>query len=235
MAPVLLASSFTPTDIKFSGLEKNKKGGKVVFLSIPDATGAKQRITLQTPVVSVPFGVTPYQEANTGEIQSYSVDMSFRGTDTDPRIAEFLAKMRQMDDILLDAAVVNSKEWFGKQMSKEIVSEFYRHIVKEPTNPQYAPVMKAKVQLNNGEPTAAFFDEQRQPRSIDYISKGSTVKMILELDRLWFVNKNFGATWRLLQCAVCSKPRRLEGYSFQDDGDDDEDLPMAGGEAAEEF
>ncbi len=226
MAPLMLFSTFDPNAIMFSGLEKNKKGGKVVFLNVPDATGSKQRITIQTPTISVPFGVSPYQEATTGEIQSYSIDMSFRGHDTDPRVGEFLAKMRQLDNLLLDTAVANSKEWFGKQMSRDIVSEFYRHLVKEPTNPQYAPVMRAKVQVNNGEPMAAFFNEQRQPSTIDYIVKGSTIKMILELDRLWFVNKNFGATWRVLQVAVCSKPRRLEGYSFQDDGDDAEDAVM---------
>lgn len=230
MAPLLLFSSFDPTAIKFSGLEKNKKGGKVVFLNLPDATGTKHRITIQTPTVHVPFGVTPYQEATTGEIQSYSIDMSFRGYDSDPRIAEFLDKMRLLDNLLLDAAVENSKEWFGKQMSRDIVSEFYRHLIKEPTNPQYAPVMKAKVQIINGDPQAAFFTEQRAPCTIDYIAKGSTLKMIIELDRLWFVNKNFGATWRVLQVAVCSKPRKLEGYSFQDDGGDDDmatDAPEA--------
>lgn len=229
MQTVQLYSAFDPSSVNFSGLEKNKKGGKVVFVSIPDAAATgRQRLTIQTPTVAIPFGVSPYQEATTGEIQSYSVDMSFRGSDTDPRISEFLAKMRAFDDVLLDTAVANSKEWFGKQMSKEILSEFYRKLVKDPANPKYPPVMKAKVQLNNGQPTAMFFDESRQPQTIDYLEKGSTVKMILEVDRIWFVNKNFGVTWRLLQAAVCSKPHRLEGYGFQEEADGLEDV-------AEEF
>lgn len=222
----LMHSAFDPTAVTFSGLDKNKKGGKVVFLSIPDATGGRQRITIQTPAVAIPFGVTPFQEATTGEIQSYSVDMTFRNTETDPRVAGFLAKMREFDELLLDTAVANSKEWFGKTMSKDIVAEFYRRLVKEPTNPKYPPIMKAKVQLQNGQPNAHFYDENRQAVPIDYLVKGSTIKMILEVDRIWFVNKNFGVTWRLLQAKVCSKPAKLEGYSFQDDEEQDE--PMTG-------
>ncbi len=108
MAPLLLFSSFDPTAIKFSGLEKNKKGGKVVFLNLPDATGTKHRITIQTPTVHVPFGVTPYQEATTGEIQSYSIGMSFRGYDSDPRIAEFLDKMRLLTTCSWNSAMRGS-------------------------------------------------------------------------------------------------------------------------------
>jgi hypothetical protein len=232
MSRVTHHDEFEPRGIRFSGLEKNRKGGKVVYLSLNEVTSsARQRITIQTPVVALPFGVTPYQEASTGEIQSYSVDMSFNGYDVaGSPIARFLDKMRALDETILDAAVANSKEWFGKQMSREIVAEFYRKLVRDPSDPKYSPVMRTKVQLNNGEPAALFFGEDRQPRTIDYVTKRSSVMMILELDRLWFVNKNFGCTWRVLQLKVCSKPRHLEGYSFQDDDGDadgavDADMP----------
>ena len=189
MTQPMLASGFTPVTVQFSSLEKNRKGGKVVFVGLPGADGQRQKILLQTPTMALPFGVSPYQDAATGEIQSYSLDASFRGSDTDPRVADFLAKMREMDEVMLDVAVANSKEWFGKPMSKEIVAEFHRKLVKDPANPQYAPVIKFKVQLQNGQPNAMFFDEKRQPCDIDYFTKGTTFKGIIELDRIWFVNK----------------------------------------------
>ena len=34
-----------------------------------------------------------------------------------------------------------------------------------------------------------FFDEKRQPCDLDYFTKGTTFKGIIELDRVWFVNK----------------------------------------------
>lgn len=221
---IMLFSAFDPSQLKFSGLEKNKKGGKVVFLGIPDAlTGERQRVTIQTPALALPFGVSPYQEATTGEIQSYSLDVSFRGHDTNPAMGDFMARMRALDEVLMSAAVTESKEWFGKKMSREIVAEFFRKLVKDPSNPKYAPVMKVKVPLANGEPAALFFDEQRRPTTIDYLVKGCTVKLLMEIDRVWFVNKNFGVTWRLLQAAVISRPERLDSYSFLDD---DGDMPL---------
>lgn len=221
---VPLYSSFDATALRFAPLEKNKKGGKVVNVYAPTEDGSKRRIMIQTPVVAVPFGVTPYQEAATGEIQSYSIDITFRNHETDPRIADFLGRMRGLDDALLDAAVANSKEWFGKQMAKDVVKEFIRKLVRDPTNKQYPPVMKIKVPIVNGEPASQFYDENRQPVSIDYITKGSTLKMILELGSVWFVNKNFGVTWRLLQAAVVTRPKRLDTYAF---ADDDADAPAA--------
>jgi hypothetical protein len=183
-----LISTFEPAAVTFSALEKTRKGSKVVWVNLPTADAGRGKLSLQTPTVGLPFGVSPYQEASTGEIQSYSVDLSFRGSDADARMAEFLEKMKVMDELILDAAVKNSKEWFGKQMSKDIVSEFYRRLVKN-TNPAYPPVMKVKVQLNDGKPNAVFFDEARRPVDIDYLVKNTSVKMIVEADRLWFINK----------------------------------------------
>lgn len=253
----MLASGFTPVTVQFSSLEKNRKGGKVVFVGLPGADGQRQKILLQTPTMALPFGVSPYQDAATGEIQSYSLDASFRGSDSDPRIADFLAKMRELDEVTLDVAVANSKEWFGKPMSKEIVSEFHRKLVKDPANPQYAPVIKFKVQLQNGQPNAMFFDEKRQPCDIDYFTKGTTFKGIIELDRIWFVNKvraflaracgagvvwctqwcgvlkvlfymqNFGCTWRLVQAMVVTRPGRLDSFAFQADDEDMADAAAA--------
>lgn len=220
MSNVCLYSAFDAAALQFGPVDKNKKGGKMVPLHMPSTDGSKKRIMIQTPVVAVPFGVTPYQEATTGEIQSYSIDISFRNLETDPRIADFLARMRQLDDVLLDTAVKNSKEWFGKSMNKDVVREFVRKMVKEHASGQYPPVMKVKVPVVNGEPTSQFYDENRQPVPIDYIIKGSTVKMILELSPMWFVNKNFGVTWKLLQAAVVSRPRRLDNYAFCDDSGD---------------
>ena len=221
---VVLYNAFDANNIRFAPMEKNKKGGKIVNVSYgPEVS--KRRVILQTPIVSIPFGVTPYQEVSTGEIQSYSIDISFRNMNSDPKMADFLDRMRGLDNLLLDTGVENSKEWFGKPMNRELVQEFCRKLVKDPANTQYPPTMKVKVPMVNGEPSAMFFDENRNPVKIDYFTKGTTVKMILELSSVWFVNKNYGITWRLIQAAAVSKPRRLDGYSFQDDDEEIEEIP----------
>ena len=210
---VVMSTNFDPKAIKFSAVEKTKKGGKIVYLGF--GPEGKDRISIQTPAMVLPFGVTPYED--NGEIQSYSVDLSFRTADVDPKVAEFKTKIDALDEIMIDVATERSEEWFGKKMTKELVAEFYRKLVNNK-NPQYPPVLKVKVGVGmNGEPNAQFYDESRNPVSIEYLSKGTVVKMICEVSSVWFVNKTFGCTFRLAQAAVVSKPRRLQGYAFQED------------------
>ena len=229
MSQVILSSNFDAREIRFGDVDKNKKGGKIVYIG--RGAGGKDRIMLQTPAMVMPFGVTPYQDAPNGDIQSYSVDVSFRTADVDPKVADFLQRIQALDELLVDTATANSEAWFGKKMSKELVREFYRKLINDK-NPAYPPVLKIKVGVGmNGEPAAEFFDEARKPVSIEYLGKGSTVKMICEVSSVWFVNKTFGATFRLAQAAVVSKPRRLQGYAFQEEagaegGDEAEPVEM---------
>lgn len=214
MATVKLISDFEPEKVKVSNLEKNKRGGKVVYLSNEDGS----RIMLQTPTMPAIFGFTPYEVG--GDIQSYSIDVSFRGADTDPKVAEFREKLKVLDGLLIDTATEKSEEFFGKKMSRDMVAEFYRSLLNDK-KPEYPPLVKLKVGVSlNGEPTTTFYNESRDLTSIDYVSKGAMVKTIVELSSLWFVNKTFGATFRVLQVQVVSKPNRLQGFAFHQEDDE---------------
>jgi hypothetical protein len=221
MASVVLHSDFKSDKISSSAVDKNKKGGKFVKLSYTGPKGP-QRMTIQTPTIPLIFGVSPYQDSASGEIQSYSIDISFRNENTQ----DFLDKMRHLDSKIVELATANSKEWFGKTMSQALVDEFYRRLVREPSNAQYAPVMKTKISLVNGEPGCLFYDEECKPTTMDAFVKGAQVKLILECDRVWFINKSFGVSWRVLQARVISRPRRLDTYSFQTDDNDGDDVDM---------
>lgn len=209
---VQLTSDFQPKSLQIApNVEKNKRGGKVVYISGAD----NGRVILQTPTMSLPFGITPY-DVN-GEIQSYSVELSFRGIDSDPKLQDFLEKLRELDELLIDTATENSEAWFGKKQSREMVAEFYRRLVND-RNPEYPPFVKMKVGVGmNGEPSAQFYDEKRERVGIDYLTKGSSLKVICEISSIWFVNKTFGASFRISQAAVVSKPNRLQEYAFMDE------------------
>lgn len=220
---VILYSAFHPSGIHFGAPDRNRNGGK--FVPLTNADGSKKRITIQTPALSMPFGVSAYREKPEADIQSYSIDVSFRNLDTDPKLGEFMAKMQELDAHLLEASVKNSKEWFGgKQKSKETLEDNYRKLIKQHPEGKYPAVMKVKVPIQNGQPACMFFDENRQPVNIEYLTKGTTIKLILEMDRVWFVNNTFGVTWRALQGAVVSRPSRMDKYSMIDDDESDEAL-----------
>ena len=217
---VVLYTAFSAADVQFGAVDRNRNGGKFVPLLGPD--GGKKRFTIQTPVLSMPFGVSAYREKPDAEVQSYSIDVSFRNLDTDPKLAEFLDKMRQLDARMLDASVERCKEWFGgKQKSRDTLEDNYRKLIKDHPEGKYPPVMKIKIPITNGQPSALFFDENRQPVPIEYLTKGCTIKLIIEMDRVWFVNNTFGVSWRAAQGAVVSRPSRMDTYSMLDDESDE--------------
>ena len=205
---VLLPSDFSPASLSFSPLMKNAQGGKQVFVSME---GSKTKIVLQTPTMTLPFGITPYTDPVSGLIQSWSMDVSFRDNE------EFMQLMRDVDTKVMEGATERSPDWFGKPMTHEIVSEFCRKMVKDPNNPQYAATMKIKIPSINGEETTKFYDENREVVPLSYVTKGSKVKVIMELSPVWFLNKNLGMTWKALQVAVISRPGTIDEFAFVDE------------------
>lgn len=209
MDAITLHSSFEPSTIKFSQVSKTNKGGKIIYLSFPN----NERIKIQTPVMSAPFGISTYDDANNG--QSHVLDASFKGYDTNPKLEGFLGKCREFDDVLLATATENSKAWLGKAMTKEVTAEFLRRSVREANDPsKYAPTLRMKIT-----PSTEFYNERQETTTMDYVTKGTSFRAILELASVWFVNKNYGVTWRVAQLAVVSRPDRLTGFAFR--GEDD--------------
>lgn len=211
MDAITLHSSFEPSSVKFAPISKTSKGGKIVYLNFPN----NQKIILQTPVMSSPFGISTYDDASDGK-RSYSLDASFKGHDTNAKLDSFLTKCRGFDDILIDEATKNSKLWFGKEMSKDMVSVLFRKSIRDPTDPKYAPTLRLKIT-----PSTEYYDEHQSKVDMDYITKGTSFRAIVEISSVYFVNKSFGITWRISQLAVTSRPDRLSGFAFQ--GDDEED------------
>ena len=226
-ANILTAVEFQPASLAFSALERNRQGGKQVFVS---REGTKSKIVLQTPALAVPFGITPYQDAATGAIQSWSMDISFRDN------PDFLDLMRQVDEALVTVATERSQEWFGKPMTREVVSEFTRKLVKDPANPQYAPTMRIKVPCVNGQETTKFYSETREMVPLEYAAqKGTSVKIIMELSPVWFLNRTLGISWKALQVAVVSRPKTIGDYAFVDDDKAVEDTDVDGVDPPTEF
>ena len=222
-APIVMFSAFQPSSVGFGPPDKNRNGGKFVPLLGPD--GQRRRFTIQTPPLVMPFGVSSYGDKEPdGEIQSYSIDVSFR--DADARVNDFLAKMRELDAHMLESSVANSQAWFGKQKSKDVLEDNYRKLVKEDPTGKHAPIFKIKVPIVRDARTdekrvsCTFYDENQAKISIDELANGMTLRFIIELDRVWFVNSMFGVSWRAAQAQVVSRPSSYNEFSMLDDSDE---------------
>ena len=219
---IVIPKNLDVSQLKFGDVQKNKMGGNVVYLQY----GNSKRLTIQTPMMSCPFGVSCYIDEKTGS-KKYSLDVSFKGADEDPKIKAFLDKMQELDEFLIDQGAKNSKEWLGKNQKKEVVEALYRPLVKPSKDPEkYAPTMKFKIMTNNNDEfqVEAFkYGKSRTPFDFSKLQKGAQVQCILEVGSIWFVNKTqFGVSFRLVQARVKS-PDKISGYSFVKEDSDDED------------
>ena len=231
---IVLPKNFDVNELTFDSVKKNSMGGNVVYLKYE----GHPKIIMQTPVVSAPFGLSTYTDDKTGAVK-YSLDISFRGMEEDPKIQLFHDKMSELDNHLMNTAVSNSKDWFGKKQSKEVVENFYRPLVKPAKDPaKYAPTMKFKIMTKrDGNIDVDAYDGQRQKVNLqDALTSGVKLQAIIEAGSVWFVNKTmFGISWKLVQVKVLPSDK-IAGFSFQEESDDEADGEgeVSGEEAYEE-
>lgn len=230
-AQIVHHAQFEPASVRFATTPaKTNRGSKIVYVNFDNG----QRVRLQTPIMSAPFGVSSYDEPSTGNT-SYSLDGSFRGHESNPPLQAFLTKCRELDETLASEAAKHSKEWFGKTISLDAVRELTRKLVKDPADPKYAPTIRLKIPTDaQGRPTCEVYDEKGNLVDLNYIVKGSTFRAIVEASSVWFVAKQIGITLRVVQIGVMSRPsgadsQKVSGFSFVDgDGDD---VPMTEAES----
>lgn len=219
---VMMYTKFDANALTCGECTKNRAGGNQVSLLYNN----NRRIVVQTPMMSAPFGLSEYVPENNAGPVKYSIDLSFKGHDTDPKVKQFMDIIRTIDERMVSLAVEHSKTWFGKQMSKEIVEELYRPLIKESKQPEkYAPTMKLKIRpsRNTNDPFGDIqaFNSDKEPFHMKDFQAGSGVKCIIDFSPIWFVNKQFGMTLNLVQLEVKTMPAgKLQGFAFQSDDED---------------
>ena len=202
------SSDFTTSSVNFSKLRKNKNGGKAVYLN----AGDNKKLYVQFPFLRSPYGLSSFTDEGTGRT-SYSLDLSF-----DPDNAEAMdlhAKLKELDDIIVNTVAKNSKEWLGKDFNVAVLKEaLYKPIVR-PGKEQYPSTIKLKVLAK---PDGTFVPEsysmQREKVTLDSVEKGQKVCAIVDFNQIWFIDNKFGVTIRLQQCLL-EQSVKLPSVAFQ--------------------
>lgn len=232
---IILAKNFDVSNIGLEEVQKNSLGGKVVYINY----NGEKKITLQTPMMYAPFGLSSFTPDDNSV--KYSIDLSFRNMDTDPKIGQMHRAMVELDEKIITVAVENSTKWFGKKMKREVIEELYRPVVKPAKDPsKYAPTIKTKLQNNNkGVPQAEIYDHTGKSVSLDSIVGGSRLQVIMECASIWFVNKQFGVSWKTVMVKM-GKEEKISGIkSFvvdsdvEDEEEEEEEYEEDNGDAGE--
>ena len=153
---------------------------------------------------------------------------------------EFYNKMRDLENKILDDAVVNSKEWFNKdKMSREVAEALYTPMLKHPymkgtkePDLSRAPTTKVKISYWDGKFNTELYDVDRNllfapdmsmadDEFQTLIPKASHIAALIQCNGIWFVGGKFGVSWQLVQ-AVIRRPVRIQGSCYVNLSNDDQ-------------
>eukprot|EP00976_Prorocentrum_cordatum_P022797 466198-Prorocentrum_minimum.AAC.11 len=229
---VMLYKDFDPSKLSCCELSKNKAGGNQALL-LYDGQKNNTR-PMQTPKMYAPFGLSEFIPDNaTAQTQTkYSLDLSFKGFREDQKISLFYNLMIALDNRMIDLGVEHSRSWFGKPMSREVVQELYRPLVKPSKNPdKFSDTIKFKIRNAREGPGMQImaYDSKRQSMDMHSFQAGSQVQCIVEFTPVWFVSKQYGITLTLSQLEIVDAPvGKLQGYNFinEDNENENENVQM---------
>ena len=181
-------STFNATDVKFSDIRKNAKGGKAVYLN----SNAGQKLIFQLPALRAPFGLSDFKD-DQGKVQSYSLPLSLDKP-------EVVAALQALDERALDFITENSNELLGKKMSREVIKEgIYKPLVRISSKEGYAPTMNLKVLMKDGVIATEAYSAARQPVPLTDLEKGQSVSAIIDINQIWRTPAGVGVTVRVHQ------------------------------------
>lgn len=217
---IVKISEFSTANITFSPIKPLESGGKQAYLSY---NGGK--LTTQVGPLALPYGMNVFDRA--GPIK-YSMDLSLRGYDENPRTKQVYDAFSALDEFMIDQGVKNSRAWFKADLTRDVVKAFYTPMVKiakdADGNPKpYPPTIKINLRKNGDSFEVKAYDDQRRPYDgvplEDLLVKGAQVTTLIQCTSVWFAGSKFGLSWKALQIRMDKVPESIRGYAFVDDGE----------------
>lgn len=239
MANIIKPGEFKPEYIKLGGTRDmgNGTGGKTVYINYQG-----EPLRVQTPKMTMPFGLTPWPKAEDGKDpippQKYSLELSFKDIDKNEKIRNFYNMLCDMDYRMLEEGMKNSTQWFKKEhKSLDVTDAVYKRMLKIRAKNDYPPIFKVNVPYKDGKITCDTYDENRQKiNPLDHNLRGAQVMAIIQCTGIWLAGGNFGCSWKVLQMCVTPSKGAIEGFAFdlEDEEENDESSSPVAADAGNE-
>jgi len=219
---VLSVGDWVPAQVRYMQPKVNDRGGKSINLI---STQSNRSLHITTPLMMT-WGISDYIDEKTGESDGkYTLSLNFPNDDySTATTTQFLKKMKDFENQIIDDAVKNSEAWFGEELSREVTKHNFFPFLKytkdkntkkfDYTKP---PSIRAKVPNYNNRWAVEIYDttgklifpnDNENMTPMDFIPKKSNVACIIQCGGLWFGGKGWGLTWKLIQCVV--KPQEVQ-------------------------
>ena len=206
-------SDLSVSDIKFSDVRKNSKGGKVVYLN--HKSGGK--LMLKLPALRAPFGLSTFTDEGTGKVTSTNLPLSV----DNPAVA---TRLDEINKAVLDFVSLHCEEIMGKKMSRDTLAEMFKAPFKPAAKEGYAPLLNLKVitDPSTGAIKTESYDATGTDVPLDSLEKGQQVTTLIELSQIWRTPAGFGATYRVHQVKF-SAANKLPSRALVDEEEAEEE------------
>jgi hypothetical protein len=218
---VISVDQWNTSGIRYMQPKVNDRGGKSINII---STQSNRALHLSTPLMMT-WGISDYTDEKTGESDGkFTISLNFPNDQykTDAT-DQFLKKLKEFENQILDDAVKNSEAWFGDELSRDVVKHNFFPFLKyskdkntKKIDLSKPPAIRAKVPNYDGRWAIEIYDTNQKlifpcdndrmtPQ--DFITKLSKVACVIQCGGLWFGGKGWGITWKLNQCVV--KPQEV--------------------------
>lgn len=200
----------------------NASGGKniPVFNRV-----ARSGLKMSSPLL-LTWGVSENDFDGTGK-KTYDMSLQFPSTEyATEESSAFLENLKRLERYIKDQACTNSKAWFGKIQSAEVVEAFWTPMLRYPKDKSTgdadytkSPTLRIKLPYWDGKfkgfEVFNVHGEMVFPKEdaniVNVIPKSSEVKLILQCGGIWFAGGKFGITWKPFQIVVKPKLQLSQG------------------------
>ena len=219
--PVVLNSSeWNPSAIKYMAPKINERGGKSINMI---SKQSNRSLHISTPLLMT-WGIADFVDDKGESDGKFSMSLNFPNNEYATKATiEFLQKLKDFENQILDDAVTNSESWWGEEMSREVAKHTFFPFLKysknkdtKKTDLSKPPSIRAKVPFYDNRWAVEIYDTKsnllfpcgnNNLTPVDFVPKQSQVACVLQCGGIWIGGKGWGLTWKLIQCVV--KPREV--------------------------
>jgi len=219
--PVVSYKDWNTSSIMYMAPKVNERGGKSINI-ISNQT--KRSLHISTPLMMT-WGINDFVDEKGESDGKYTISLQFPNEDYKTKDTDdFLQKLKDFENQILDDAVKNSEKWWGKKMTRDICEFSYFPFLKYSKNKDTKevdynkpPSIRAKVPNYGGKWGVEIYNTNSDlifPSStndmltpVDFVQKLSNVACVLQCSGIWIGGKGWGITWKMIQCVV--KPREV--------------------------
>jgi hypothetical protein len=211
----LKINDWNTNDIRYMQPRVSDRGAKSVSII---STQTNRSLHITSPKMMT-WGISDYVDEHGVSDGRFTMSLVFPSEEyKTEESTQFLDKLKDFENRILDDAVKNSELWFGEEMSREVAKhtffpflKYSKDKVTKKIDTTKSPSLRAKVPNYNGKWAVELYDtnhtciypcENENLTPVDFVPKKSNCACVLQCGGLWFGGKGWGVTWKLIQAVV---------------------------------